>query len=151
MVTSVYGLSEMGSNSNAYLKMSAEEKADVPPELLNLYKSLIELDDPHSKKWVPRYVEVVLWDYSYAAQPSITWPHDWPSLDSARAVKRSESYSIFIDGSLAPQLVAFLATRREKGTVKISGRKMAADFRYTYPGEPTWRKAFSDLQASLPK
>jgi hypothetical protein len=28
--------------------------------------------------------------------------------------------------------------------VAISGKKMAARYRYTFPSEPTWRKAFSD-------
>jgi hypothetical protein len=151
MVTSVYGLSDTESGANPYAELGDAEKADVPRELLNFYKRLIDIDSPQRKKWVPRYVEVMLWDYSSAPQPSIKWPRDWPSLHSDRAVKHGESYSLFLDGRLQPQLVAFLATRSEKGAVEISGKKMAADYRYTFPGEPTWRKAFSNQHASQSK
>ncbi len=140
LATSVYGLSSAEISSD----VSSEAKnAGVPPAFLNIYKWLLEVDSSQHKVWTPRYVEVMLWDYSYAPQPSIKWPAHWPSLHSARTVKRGEAYSIFLDGSLEPQLAAFLATRSEKGAVEINGKKMAVSYRYTFPGEPTWRKAFS--------
>ena len=140
LVTSVYGLSSTGNGSSV---SGDSGNAGVPRELLDFYKWLLELDSSQRKVWTPKYVEVMLWDYSYAPQPSIKWPRDWPSLDSDRTVKRGDKYSIFLDGRLQPQIAAFLATRSEKGAVEISGKKMAADYRYTFPGEPTWRKAFS--------
>jgi hypothetical protein len=140
LVTSVYGLSSTG---NSVSVSGDAKKAGVPRELLDFYQWLLGLDSSQRKVWTPKYVEVMLWDYSYAPQPSIKWPRDWPSLDSDRTVKRGEAYSIFLDGRLQPQLAAFLATRSEKGAVEVSGKKMAADYRYTFPGEPTWRKAFS--------
>jgi hypothetical protein len=138
---SVYGLSGAGNGSGL---SGAPKNAGVPRELLDFYKWLLGLDSSQRREWSPTYVEVMLWDYSYAPQPSIKWPRDWPSLDSDRAVKRAKGYSIFLDGRLQPQLAAFLATRSEKGAVEIGGKKMAADYRYTFPGEPIWRKAFSD-------
>lgn len=140
LVTSIYGLSNA---ANSLIVAGDAKKAGIPSALLEFYKWLLGLDGSSGKVWTPNYVEVMLWDYSYAPQPSIKWPRDWPSLDSDRAVKRGEAYSIFLDGRLQPQLTAFLATRSEKGAVEISGKKMAADYRYTFPGEPIWRKAFS--------
>jgi hypothetical protein len=66
-------------------------------------------------------------------QPSIEWPHAWRSLDCDRAAKRGDSFSIFLDGRLEPQLIAFLATQREKRAVEIGGRKMHASYRRTLP------------------
>jgi len=141
LVSSVYGLASTSNSSRD--RFAAAEKTGVPRELLIFYRWLLEIDSPQRKVWTPKYVEVMFWDYSYAPQPSIDWPHDWPSLESDQAFKRGDSFSIFLDGRLQPQLVAFLATRSEKGAVKIGGKKMAASYRYTFPGEPTWRKAFT--------
>jgi len=49
-----------------------------------------------------------------------------------------------LDGSLLPKLRAFLATREERGAVEVDGKKMAASFRFAFPGEPVWSKAFRD-------
>lgn len=144
VATSVYGLMAAGTELPGYTEFPGGPKATVPPdELLKLHKWLCELDYQDSKQWTPKYVEVMLWDYSHAPEASIQWPRDWPSLNSDRAIKRGDSYSIFLDGSLLPKLREFLATQKEKGAVEIEGRKMAASYRFTFPGERAWRKAFT--------
>lgn len=145
IATSVYGLSAKGTKLPAFTVFPGAPEPDAPPsELLKLHSWLSTLDFPTSQEWTPRYVEVMLWDYSYAPDSSIIWPKDWPSLESPRTVKRGSSYSIFLDGSQLPKLRAFLATRTERGAVEVEGKKMAAEFRYAFPGEPVWNKAFND-------
>jgi len=144
VATSVYGLMASGTTLPAYTEFPGGPKATAPPdELLKLHKWLCKLDYPDSKEWTPKYVEVMLWDYSYAPEASIQWPQDWPSLNSDRAIKRGDSYSIFLDGALLPKLREFLASQKEKGAVEIEGKKMAASYRFTFPGERAWRKAFA--------
>ena len=58
-----------------------------------------------------------------------------------RAVRRGGLYSTFLDGSMLPRLREFLATRKQRGAVEVDGKKMAVAYRFTFPGEPTWRKA----------
>jgi hypothetical protein len=58
-------------------------------------------------------------------------------------MKRGDSYSVFLDGSLLADLKSFLATRNQKGAVVIAGRKMAVSYRYTFPSERVWFGAFS--------
>jgi hypothetical protein len=141
-VTSVYGLMAAGAKLPAYSQPANGPKAIFPPdELLKLHKWLCELDYANSKEWIPKYVEVMLWDYSYAPEASIQWPKAWPALHSDRALKRGDSYSIFLDGALLPELREFLATRNERGAVEVEGHKMAASYRFTFPGEPAWRRA----------
>jgi hypothetical protein len=142
--TTVYGLMADGTKLPAYTQFPDDAKPTEPPEeLLKLHKWLSEIDYPNSKQWTPKYVEVMLWDYSYAPEASIQWPKDWPSLNSARALKRGDSYSIFMNGSMLSQLRKFLATQKEKGAVEIEGKKMAVEYRFTFPSEPAWRKAFA--------
>jgi hypothetical protein len=144
VATSVYGLMAAGTELPGFTEFPGGPKPTIPPDaLLKLHKWLCELDYPNSKEWTPKYVEVMLWDYSYAPGASIQWPKDWPALKSDRAIKRGDSYSIFLDGSLLPKLREFLATQaKEKGAVEIDGKKMAASYRFTFPGERGWRKAF---------
>lgn len=115
----------------------------VPTELLELHQWLCELDFRDSEEWTPPFVEVMLWDYSHAPGPSIHWPEEWPGLESDRAIQRGNSYSIFLDGAAVPELRAFLARRESKGAVELDGKKWTTSYRYTFPGEPDWRKALA--------
>jgi len=140
VATEVYG--RIGDSEETVTHRSVRDMAaDIPPHaLLDLYDWLCGLDYSQSSEWTPRYVEVMLWDYSYAPERSIQWPKEWPSLTSERVIKRGDSYSIFLDGSLQPALERFLATRKPKGAVEVDGRKMAVSYRAAFPGEPIWRK-----------
>lgn len=143
ITTSVYGLMAPGTSLVAYTEFPSDAKPTPPPkELLRLHKWLCEIDYSGSKQWTPKYVEVMLWDYSYAPEASILWPKEWPSLKSDRAIKHGEVYSVFLDGALLPKLRAFLATRKEKGAIEVDGKKMADSYRFAFPGEPTWHRAF---------
>jgi hypothetical protein len=44
---------------------------------------------------------------------------------------------------MLPKLRAFLKTRKEKGPVEISGKKMTASYRFVFPSERIWRKALA--------
>ncbi len=59
------------------------------------------------------------------------------------AKKVNDRLAIFLDGALLPKLREFLATRKPKSAVGIEGKKMAVSYRFTFPGEPAWRKAFA--------
>src|SRR5262249_6667908 len=110
--TSVYGLMARGTSLPAFTRFAGGPKADaLPPALATLHAWFASVDDARSAEWVPSTVEVMLWDYSYAPDASIVWPRKWPSLGSARAQKRGNSWSIFLDGSELPALRKFLASR----------------------------------------
>jgi len=134
--TSVYGWSCRGG-VNAPAQLKPEERP--PAALADAHKTFCSLDFPDSKEWVPKYLEVMLWDYSYAPDPSIAWPKKWPDLKSERAMRRGEAWSIFLNGSQLAELRAFLKERANRGAVELGGKKWSADFRYTFPSEPMWR------------
>jgi hypothetical protein len=147
LATKVYGLTATGTKLPAYAVLSGERRPDaVPKELLELHKFLCGIEYSDSKEWTPRYVEVMIWPYEYAPDASITWPKEWPGLDSKRSFKEGDSYSIFLDGSSLSELRKFLRTWKEKGAVEIGGKKWAASFRAVFPSEPVWRKAFDRSQ-----
>jgi hypothetical protein len=130
VVTEVYGLTAGGA---------AEP---LPASLAALHRYLVGATCEEGVPWIPEHVEVMLWPYEYAPQKSIRWPAEWPGLDSPEARKRGDSYSIYLAGSKLNELRAFLKTRNEKGAVEVGGKKWAASYRYVFPSEPVWSKAF---------
>jgi hypothetical protein len=139
IAASVYGMTCSRESLPADTKLSA---GSPPTDLIKIHRWLCDLDYPRSHTWVPAYVEVMFWNYSYAPEASVQWPRNWPSLNSVRAIRHDDMYSLFLDGSLLPELRNFLSTRNTKGAVEISGRKMAASYRFVFPSEPLWRPAF---------
>ena len=143
MVTTVYGLQTQETHSASNTVFSGGPSPDKLPEVLrSLYSYLVALKFSDARQWQPRYVEVMIWDYSYAPDRSIHWPKERPGLESPQTFKRGDSYSIFMPATEAPNLSNFLKKRKEKGAVEIGGRKWAVAFRYTFPSEPVWAAAF---------
>ena len=142
VATTVYGLMPADTRLSAHTVFPGSKKSDkLPTELGRLYEFLLKLDYPHSERWTPKYIEVMIWPYEYAPDESIKWPAGWPQLDSERASKRGDSYSIFLDGQLLPQLERFVRSRKERGAVELGGHKWAIEYRYVFPSEPIWHKA----------
>ncbi len=134
VATTVYGLMPDDTKLPAYTVFPGKRKSDkLPTELARLYKFLLTLDYPNSERWTPRYIEVMIWPYEYASDESIRWPGGWPSLDSERADKRGDSYSIFLDGQLLSQLQQFVKSRKERGAVELGGHKWAVEYRSRLP------------------
>jgi hypothetical protein len=142
VVTEVYGLECAPTKPFPW-----EKHLEPPPRaLLDLNGSLCTTNSEGSEKWSPRYVEVMLWSYEYAKGASVPWPKDWPGLDSSRVKKRGDSYSIFLDASMIPQLQAFISGMKEKSAVLIDGKKMSVSYRMPFPSEPVWRQAFDSIE-----
>jgi hypothetical protein len=142
VITRVYGLKAPGTKLAAHTVFPDRPKPDAPPvELRKLHKWFYRGDFPNSTAWTPKYIEVLFWDYEKAPDPSIQWPKEWPALESERAIKRGDSYSIFLDGDQLPKFQEFAASRKPKGAVELAGKKWAMSARFAFPGEPTWRTA----------
>ncbi|HEY4415877.1 MAG TPA: hypothetical protein VGO57_09310 [Verrucomicrobiae bacterium] len=147
LVTSIYGLRADGTKSSTLTNLSGAQAPEAGPgELLALHKFLCSLDYPDSQEWTPCYLEVMIWPYTYAPDASIIWPRDWPGLESEHSFKRGDSYSIFLDGNLRPELQKFLKSQKERGAVEIDGKKWALSWRAVFPSEPIWRKGQESAQ-----
>jgi hypothetical protein len=142
-VTSVYGLMVPDTESPADTTSEGKRKADrLPNAIRDLHAYLTSLAFAGAKPWDPPYVEAMIWPYDYAPDESVYWPKDWPGLVSPNTLKRGDSYSIFLPGKELPRLRDFLKTQKEKGAVELDGKKWAVSYRYAFPGEPVWFKAF---------
>jgi hypothetical protein len=142
VTTEVYGLGCKPPTPSPW-----DRHLEPPPQaLLDLNRSLCALDFAGSEKWSPKYVEVMLWNYDYAPGASVPWPKDWPGLNSARTMRRGDSYSIFVDAAMLPQLKAFLSGVKEKSAIAIDGKKMSVSYRIPFPSEPVWRRAFESAE-----
>ncbi len=95
----------------------------------------------HGATWLPSKIEVMFSPYEYAPEESVLWPKDWPT-SGRRGVwgGGDDSFSVFLPSENLPQLRRFMATRRAKGAVLIGGKKMAAGYRFPFPGEAAWRR-----------
>ena len=82
----------------------------------------------------------MIWPYEYAPDASVDWPADWPGLNSEHAVRSGDGYSIFVPAAERDRLIAFLGTRRERGAVRIGGRKWSASLRFPFPMERMWMR-----------
>lgn len=138
VTTSVYGLGTSGVIGEA----GGETKPDTPPAgLMALHQYMSEFQLARAQRWIPEQLEVMLWDYSYAPDTSIQWPSHWPGLNHPTTRKRGDTYSIFLPGEQEEALIAFLATRKEKGAVALAGKKWAMSYRRVFPA---WRSVFDD-------
>ncbi|MBV8976358.1 MAG: hypothetical protein JOZ13_03180 [Alphaproteobacteria bacterium] len=115
------------------------EGTALPLPLVRAYQRLAKFDEPKARPWMPDFIEVMVWPYDYAPEPSIVWPSNWPGLDDARTVKHRELYSILLPSKYYQELRAFLSTRHEKGAVEIGGKKWAASYRFPFPQESSWQ------------
>jgi hypothetical protein len=113
--------------------------AQVPAKVVSAYDRVRAFDHPKARPWLPDKIEVMIWPYDYAPEPSIVWPKEWPGLNDTHTVRRGgDAYSIYLSSTEYPELQRFLATQREKGAVEIGGRKWAASTRVPFPSERSW-------------
>jgi hypothetical protein len=139
LAVSIYGVKFVNVTRD-----EGRSKTPLPAELRKLYVFLSSLEFKDATEWTPKYIEAIAWNYDHAVDASVSWPKQWPGLNSPMTIKKSSSYSIFVPGAELKNVATFLGTRKEKGAVEIEGKKFAVSVRPVFPGEPVWRKAFSE-------
>jgi hypothetical protein len=139
LVASIYGIKFVNVTRD-----EGRSKTPLPAELRKLYVFLSSLEFKDAREWTPKYIEAIAWNYDHAVDASVSWPKQWPGLNSPMTIKKSSTYSIFIQGAELKSVSTFLGTRKEKGAIEIDGKKFAVSVRRVFPSEPVWRKAFSE-------
>src|SRR5690349_19558407 len=112
-----------------------EVRAKLPTEIVSLRDKLRSFESPRASEWLPGAVEVMIWPYDYAPEPSIVWPKRWPGLDDPNTRKRGDGFSLFVSSAELKSLRSFLASRNEKGAIEIGEKKWAATLRLPFPHE----------------
>jgi hypothetical protein len=121
--------------------MEWETRSRIPAPISAIYDRMRGFADANARDWKPEKIEVMIWPYDHAIEPSIKWPKDWPGLNAPDTVKRGErGYSLYVPTANYDALIAFLKTAREKGAVEIGGRKWTASLRYPFPEERQWMR-----------
>ena len=122
-------------------------RARIPKEVNAAYDMLTQFKHPKSRAWLPENIEVMIWPYENAPEPSVRWPQEWPGLDDSKTVKRGDdSFSIFMPSQKLVELRAFLKRRNEKGAFEIDGQKWAASIRFPFPHEKLWMAPHPELK-----
>lgn len=110
----------------------------LPAAVAKAFDTIRIFNSAQSEPWIPAKVEVMIWPYEYAPEPSIHWNEEWPDLSAPSTIQRGDSYSLFLPSSELGALQSFLARRNPKGAVEINGRKWAASYRIPFPQERLW-------------
>lgn len=115
------------------LDKQSKDRQKAPEQLLTVYDNIKNYKNSSAKEWLPARVEVIFWDYKYAAT-SRPWPKEFPDLNSNSTLKsNSDSYSVFIDRKLFEPFKKFYLSMEEKQAVEINNRKMAISYRFPFP------------------
>ncbi len=117
------------------IKKRDDARKKVPEEFLHLFDHMVSFKHPEAKKWIPEFLEVMVWPYSYAPEESIVWPSSWPDTKSTSTIKRSEIYSIYLPYDKKEEFIRFIKTRNERGAVLINGKKWTVSTRIPFPHE----------------
>lgn len=122
-------------------------RAKIPKDVIAAYDMLAEFKHPKSRAWLPEDIEVMIWPYEYAPEPSVSWPQEWPGLDDPKTIRRGGgSFSIFMPSLKLAEIRAFLKRRNEKGAFEIGGQKWAASIRFPFPHEKLWMAPHPELK-----
>ena len=115
-----------------------EVRSRLPATVHEAFLYVSNFRHDRSEIWLPEQVEVMIWPYEYAPEPSIAWKSEWPSLSDPSTVWRGDSYSLYLPSSELEEVRAFIASRNSKGAILIDGRKWAASVRIPFPREELW-------------
>ena len=110
----------------------------LPSAVAEAFDTIRTFDSARSKPWKPAEIEVMIWPYEYAPDPSIPWNEEWPDLSASSTVQRGHSYSLFLPASELEALKHFFARINPRGAVELDGRKWAASYRIPFPQEQLW-------------
>ncbi|MDQ0469608.1 hypothetical protein [Labrys wisconsinensis] len=123
---------------------SRSVRSKIPDAVINAYDTLLSFSHPRAEEWLPADIEVMIWPYEYAPEPSIEWPSHWPGLDDRNTVKRGDGYSIFMPSAELQALQIFLGSQRPRGAVEIGKKKWSVGVRIPFPHENLWMGRSTD-------
>ncbi len=123
------------------LRKQEEVRKKAPKEFLAKFDYFTSYSKSDSEDWNPSHIEVMIWPYEYAPEKSIIWPNNWPDTKSNSTKKRGDSFSIYLPFNHYDEFKKFIATRNEKGAVKINGKKWAVSTRIPFPHEIALNKS----------
>ncbi|WP_419905270.1 hypothetical protein [Kiloniella sp.] len=107
----------------------------VPSQLYKVYQYFMNHKSITAQVWYPPDVEIMVWPFEYAKN-SISWPQDWPDLNSASTYKwGGDSYSIYLPYENLEAFKSLESTGDNGIAVEINGRKWAASYRIPFPHE----------------
>lgn len=127
---------------------SSAVRGSTPTAIVSAYDKLKQFNPPQSTDWLPDSIEVMVWPYAYAPEPSIKWPKDLPDLNDPHTLKRGDSFSIYIRSSKLQEVRAFLAHRSEKAAIEIDGKKWMVGIRFPFPTERLWMAPNPEIKAA---
>lgn len=111
----------------------------TPAPFLALFDALVEfVGTAHegATAWLPDQLELMVWPYT-SASSGAAWPEFLPTLDDPTTLDRGGLWSVYVDGALYADVMAFLDDAA--GTIEIDGAYYSVMPRYPFPAEAVWQ------------
>lgn len=120
-----------------------DRKEPAPAAFIEIYEKLKGFQPAGASRWTPEKVELMIWPYESASDP-LPWPKNWPDTTHPTTKKRGTSgdqinYSIYLTPAQYESLKKSVNSKSADALL-INQRKWAFSFRFTFPGEDSWRK-----------
>ena len=145
-VADVYGLwlEEFGDAS--FLDSLARVEG-LPDSLFQYCASLASLDLTGLEPWVPVNLTVEFRSSLSDRANRLHWPDSWPGPDSPKVTECDGRQFVILDIKEQSGLQQFLGTdwRDDYVEIEASGKKYRTGFRYHFPGEEAWHRAFPEF------
>lgn len=109
-----------------------------PQDIAAIWEFLNDQEWSGASPWHYEYLEVLVWPYSHAPDPSILWPEAWPDLTDPSTWHRKNGFSIFLPTIFEDDFYEFLKTRNPRGAVLINDTKMTVSFRIPFPHDSNY-------------
>jgi len=123
-------------------KCSKPKQHLAPKIFMELYNKINKYSNSKATHWLPKKIEVVIWDFSYSKKPTVKWPDGWPDINSKDTVKRKNGgYQIFLNPVLQDKLIELFNKIDDESTAfLINGKKWTIQPRDPFPCEEQWHK-----------
>jgi hypothetical protein len=124
---------EQAKTIAVYGSLSNDVPRDYTPDVfVEIYDKITNYRNDAAKEWEAPFLEVMLWNYDHARRTR-KWPEHFPDLNSPLAVRRGDSYSLFIERNQQQEFFDFYDSMRGNRAVNINEWKMALSYRIPFP------------------
>ncbi len=129
---------ELFRKINIYGNLWENQKLLEGP-LKNLFNHICSFKVSGAKPWLPQFIEVLLWDFSYA-KTAIKWPDGLPGIDHERTQSSPSNnrLRIYLNQREFEILKPILETKASNEAVLLGDMKLALSYRFPFPLESLW-------------
>lgn len=111
------------------------EVANTPAAFVEAYRRLLEFSVPQEKPWEPAQIEIMLWDFSHAKEPSEAWPSSLPAPPATIELPKHGVYKHMVAGTYEAAAKKFMSTHNARRAIRHGEHLLSFSYRRRVPEE----------------